>query len=59
MWIWWIFIIGGAAYFFATVSRRRNSKTKESLLDILKKRYAKRDISKEDGERMKQDVEGS
>ena len=56
MWIWWIFIIGGAAYFFATVSRRRNSETKESLLDILKKRYAKRETSKEDTEHMKHDV---
>jgi uncharacterized membrane protein len=53
MWILWVFIIGGVTYFFATVSRRRNSKTKDSILDSLKKRYAKRGISQEDDERMK------
>ena len=53
MWIWWIFIIGGVTYFFATVARRRNSKTKDSILDSLKKRYAKKGIPQEDDERMK------
>jgi uncharacterized membrane protein len=58
MWILWIFIIGGVAYFFAAVSRRRNPETKDSLLDFLKKRYAKRESSKEDTEHMKHDAEG-
>ena len=59
MWILFVIIIGIVAYFVI-----QNSKTKsaggtkqETPLDILKKRYAKGEITKEEYERMKNDVE--
>jgi len=59
MWIIFLIVIGLLVYFFV-----QNQKTKgqtpaqgESHLDILKKRYAKGEISKEDYDRMKRDLE--
>ena len=60
MWIILLIVIGVGAYFYI-----QNQKTKgqsptrnESHLDILKKRYAKGEISKEEYEKMKKDLEG-
>jgi putative membrane protein len=59
MWIIFLIVIGLLVYFFV-----QNQKTKvqtsaqgESHLDILKKRYAKGEITKEDYDRMKRDLE--
>ena len=59
MWIIFLIVIGLLVYFIL-----RSQKTKgqtpaqgESHLDILKKRYAKGEISKEDFDRMKRDLE--
>ncbi|KJS33136.1 MAG: hypothetical protein VR64_04130 [Desulfatitalea sp. BRH_c12] len=60
MWIILLIVIGLLVYFFV-----KNQKTigqtptnNESPLDILKRRYAKGEIDKEQYERMKKDLEG-
>lgn len=48
MFLWWIFIIAlivAGVFFF--IRQQRNMSPKKSTLDVLKKRYAKGDISKE------------
>ncbi len=60
-WIWmiifWVVVIAGIAYFVQAVIRGyRRSDQGESPLDILKKRYAKGEISKEEFERMRDDL---
>ena len=57
MWLFWILLIGVIIYVLVNVSKRQGSETKETPLDILKKRYARGEISKEEYERMKQDLE--
>lgn len=59
MWILFVIVIGVVAYFII-----QNTKTKtsggafqETPLDILKKRYAKGEITKEEYDRMKRDME--
>ena len=62
--IFWIVIIGLCLYFI--FGRHRSSRTwvpargfeDETALDILKKRYAKGEISQEEFERMKRDIQG-
>jgi len=62
--IFWLVIIGLCLYF---IFGRRNAKRPwppgpgpetETALDILKKRYAKGEISKDEFERMKRDIQG-
>lgn len=60
MWIILLIVIGVGVYFFI---QRQNTKGQttthnESHLDILKKRYAKGEITKEEYEKMKKDLEG-
>ena len=59
MWILFLILIVFLVYAFArqTSSRSSGSSVDEKPLDILKKRYAKGDISKEEFERMKKDLE--
>lgn len=57
LWIFLILVIGGVVYLLVTVSKRRDPEIKETPLDILKKRYAVGDITKEEYEQMKHDVE--
>ena len=59
MWILFIIIIGVVAYFVIHNIRTKTtgSTTQETPLDILKKRYAKGEINKEDFDRMKRDLE--
>jgi putative membrane protein len=59
MWIIFLIAIGLLIYFIFQVQKTKNQKSSEneSPLDILKMRYAKGEISKEDFERMKKDLE--
>ena len=56
----WVAIIIGFVYFVKWIlaaGKRHETKSEETALDILKKRYAKGEISKEDFERLKQDIQ--
>lgn len=59
MWILFVIIIGVVVYFILQNTKLKNSggTTEGTPLDILKKRYAKGEITKEEYERMKKDVE--
>jgi putative membrane protein len=59
MWIIFLIVIGLLIYFVvqARKTQGRAPTQDESHLDILKKRYAKGEISKEDFDRMKRDLE--
>lgn len=56
----WIAVIAGVVFFarWLTLSakRRRGSAPEESALDILKKRHAKGEISKDEYEKIKKDI---
>ncbi len=55
MCIFWIFVIAGIIFVIKLFTCRRNWE-EESALDILKKRYSKGEISKEEFEKMKNDI---
>jgi len=59
-WILWIIIIGIAVYLIVKLANRSCSgsgnQSNETPLDILKKRYARGDISKEEFETKKKDL---
>ncbi len=59
MWAICLIVLGLVVYFVvqAQKTKGRTAAQGESALDILKKRYAKGEISKEDYERMKKDLE--
>jgi putative membrane protein len=57
MWIILILIIGVIAYFVIKGQKSILKKDEETPLDILKKRYAKGEISKQEFEKMKKDIE--
>jgi len=59
MWIIFLIAIGLLIYFFVQSQKTRGQTPteNESHLDILKKRYAKGEINKEDFDRMKRDLE--
>jgi putative membrane protein len=55
----WTAVIIGIVYFIKWViatGKRHEIKSEETALDILKKRYVKGEISKEEFERIKQDI---
>jgi putative membrane protein len=59
--IFWVLLIGAGIWFVQSLGRApgpatANSPTGESPLDILKRRYAKGEISKEQFEEMKRDL---
>jgi len=54
MFIFWIVVIAGIVYFVR--SKGRCGASGESALDILKKRYAKGEINKDEYEKIKKDV---
>jgi len=60
MWIILLIIVGVLIYFMvqAQKTKGQTSTQNESHLDILKRRYAKGEIAKEEYERMKKDLEG-
>jgi putative membrane protein len=59
MWIIFLIVIGLLVYFFVQTQKTKGQTPLqgESHLDILKKRYAKGEITKEEYERMKNDLE--
>ncbi len=55
--IFWTLVILGIAYIVRSLSGKAGQSGKEeSAIDILKKRYAKGEIAKEEFERMKDDL---
>jgi putative membrane protein len=58
MWIIFLIVVGLLIYFIvqAQKTKGQTSTLNESPLDILKKRYAKGEIAKEEYERMKKDL---
>ncbi|HEX7534110.1 MAG TPA: SHOCT domain-containing protein [Syntrophales bacterium] len=57
MWIIFIAIFGVLIYFLMQAAKGRG-RAGETPLEILKKRYAKGEIAREEYERMKKDLEG-
>ena len=59
MWLLMLILIGVVIYFVVQSSRSKGSggSPRETPLDILKKRYAKGEITKEEFDKMKQDLE--
>lgn len=60
MWILFLIVIGFLIYFMVQAQKTKGQTPtqNESPLDILKRRYAKGEITKEEYERMKKDLEG-
>lgn len=62
MWIILLIVIAVGAYFFIQSQKAKSQgqtpTQNESHLDILKKRYAKGEIAKEEFEKMKKELEG-
>ena len=60
MWIILLIVIGLLIYFFVQSQKKKGQTPtqNESPLDILKVRYAKGEIAKEEYEKMKKDLEG-
>ena len=59
MGLFWVLVIGGIAWLVVwLVNRpaRPNAGIEESALDILKRRYARGEISREEYERIKEDL---
>ena len=59
MWLAILVLVGVVIYFLLQISKSKGSDDSvvETSLDILKKRYAKGEINKEDFDRMKKDLE--
>jgi putative membrane protein len=59
MWIIFLIVIGLLIYFFIQAQKMKGQMPtqNESPMDILKKRYAKGEINREDFDRMKHDLE--
>ncbi len=59
-WFFWIIILGAIVYLIVRLtsqsSRSSGNQQGETALDILKKRYARGEISKEEFESMKKDL---
>jgi putative membrane protein len=60
MWIIFLIVIGLLIYFIVQAQKTKGQTPthNESPLDILKKRYAKGEIAREEYERLKKDLEG-
>ena len=60
MWIIFLMVIGLLIYFISQSQKTKGQTPthNESPLDILKRRYAKGEIAREEYERMKKDLEG-
>ena len=60
MWIIFLIIIGLLIYFIVQAQKTKDQTSTQngSPLDILKRRYAKGEITREEYERMKKDLEG-
>ncbi len=58
MWVIFLIVLVVAVYFIVQALKSKNSapEARETPLDILKKRYAKGEITKEEFDRMKKDL---
>lgn len=56
MFIFWIVVIAGIVYFVRSGFKYRGGALDESALEILKKRYARGEINKDEYEKMKKDI---
>ena len=59
MWILFLIAVGVAIYFIVQSAKSKNmfGEARETPLDILKKRYAQGEITKEEFDRMKKELE--
>lgn len=57
MWLLWIVLIGVVIYFIVDRSRHQKTNNRETPLDILLRRYARGEISKEEYEQMRKDIQ--
>jgi putative membrane protein len=57
MWLFWILIVALIYMMLRSCTKRSDSSSGEKPLDILKKRYAKGEIAKEEFDKMKKDLE--
>jgi putative membrane protein len=58
--LFWVLIILGAIYLIKLIARGGRTKTEEETpLDILKRRYARGEISKDEFERIKEDLKNN
>jgi putative membrane protein len=59
MWILFLILLGVVIYFIVQSTRSKNveGQSRETPIDILKKRYAKGEITKEDFDRMKNELQ--
>ena len=60
-WLFWIIIIGLVVYLIVKLTTQKGGEgphgpSQETPMDILKKRYARGEISKEEFDRMKKDL---
>lgn len=60
MWIIFLIVIGILVYFIVQSSKSKgpDGSSKETPMEILRKRYAKGEITKREFDRMKKDIEG-
>jgi len=57
MWLIWVFVITAIVYLIVSQGKRSGGPQAESALDILKKRYARGEITREEFESIKKDIE--
>lgn len=54
--LWWVFVIGIIYLVVKLIVQKEGKRNGESALDVLKKRYARGEISKEEFNEKKQDL---
>ncbi|MDP3091515.1 MAG: SHOCT domain-containing protein [Nitrospira sp.] len=55
--LFWVFVIAGIIYLVKWLMRQRIATRPESNLEVLKRRYARGEITKQEFEEMKRDVQ--
>lgn len=55
--LWWLLPIVAIVLFIVWINKQNPKQSQESVVDILKKRYAKGEITKEQFDKMKNDLE--